>query len=188
MGDEQPSVTMSAMTTVLVVDDEPIVRDVVVRYLQRDGFETLEAGDGDAARKLIETGDAEPRRARRDAARHRRARALPLDPRARRPAGDHADRPRRGGRPDRRPRARRRRLRDEAVLAARARGARAHRAAPHAAAARRRRAARVRGRRRSTRARARRAGRASRSPDREGVRPALLPRVASAAACSRATS
>ena len=45
------------MTTVLVVDDEPIVRDVVVRYLQRDGFTTLEAGDGDTARELIETGD-----------------------------------------------------------------------------------------------------------------------------------
>ena len=42
------------MTTVLIVDDEPIVRDVVVRYLKRDGFDTLEAGDGDAARKLIE--------------------------------------------------------------------------------------------------------------------------------------
>jgi len=46
---------MAAMTTVLVVDDEPIVRDVVVRYLQRDGFDTLEAADGDAARRLIET-------------------------------------------------------------------------------------------------------------------------------------
>jgi DNA-binding response OmpR family regulator len=45
------------MTTVLVVDDEPIVRDVVVRYLRRDGFTTLEAGDGDHARRLIETGD-----------------------------------------------------------------------------------------------------------------------------------
>jgi DNA-binding response OmpR family regulator len=45
---------MSSMTTVLVVDDEPIVRDVVVRYLQRDGFDTLEASDGDTARKLIE--------------------------------------------------------------------------------------------------------------------------------------
>ncbi|MFZ0342071.1 MAG: response regulator transcription factor [Gaiellaceae bacterium] len=40
--------------TVLVVDDEPIVRDVVVRYLQRDGFETLTASDGGAARRLIE--------------------------------------------------------------------------------------------------------------------------------------
>ena len=42
------------MLTVLVVDDEPIVRDVVVRYLERDGFETLIAGDGDSARALIE--------------------------------------------------------------------------------------------------------------------------------------
>jgi DNA-binding response OmpR family regulator len=50
---------MSSMTTVLVVDDEPIVRDVVVRYLRRDGFTTLEAGDGDAARRLIETGEPE---------------------------------------------------------------------------------------------------------------------------------
>jgi DNA-binding response OmpR family regulator len=46
---------MAAMTTVLVVDDEPIVRDVVVRYLQRDGFDTLEAADGDEARRLIES-------------------------------------------------------------------------------------------------------------------------------------
>jgi DNA-binding response OmpR family regulator len=43
-----------SMATVLVVDDEPIVRDVVVRYLQRDGFDTLVAGDGDTARELIE--------------------------------------------------------------------------------------------------------------------------------------
>ena len=42
------------MTCVLVVDDEPIVREVVVRYLRREGFETLEAGDGDTARELLE--------------------------------------------------------------------------------------------------------------------------------------
>jgi two-component system response regulator ResD len=48
---------MLAMTTVLVVDDEPLVRDVVVRYLQREGFDTLEAGDGDTARTLVATGD-----------------------------------------------------------------------------------------------------------------------------------
>jgi DNA-binding response OmpR family regulator len=45
------------VTTVLVVDDEPIVRDVIVRYLRRDGYSTLEAGDGDRARELIETAD-----------------------------------------------------------------------------------------------------------------------------------
>jgi DNA-binding response OmpR family regulator len=47
---------MSEMATVLVVDDEPIVRDVVVRYLQRDGFDTLEAPDGDSARAIIQSG------------------------------------------------------------------------------------------------------------------------------------
>jgi two-component system, OmpR family, response regulator ResD len=42
------------MSTVLVVDDEPIVRDVVVRYLAQEGYRTLEAGDGDTARALLE--------------------------------------------------------------------------------------------------------------------------------------
>ncbi len=42
------------MSTVLVVDDEPIVRDVVVRYLEQEGYRTLQAGDGDAARALLE--------------------------------------------------------------------------------------------------------------------------------------
>jgi DNA-binding response OmpR family regulator len=42
------------MTTVLVVDDEPIVRDVVTRYLERDGHTILTADSGDAARGLIE--------------------------------------------------------------------------------------------------------------------------------------
>jgi two-component system response regulator ResD len=45
------------MATVLVVDDEPIVRDVIVRYLRRDGFAVLEASDGERARELIESGD-----------------------------------------------------------------------------------------------------------------------------------
>jgi DNA-binding response OmpR family regulator len=38
---------------VLVVDDEPIVRDVVVRYLQRDGYRTLETADGVEAERLV---------------------------------------------------------------------------------------------------------------------------------------
>ena len=42
------------MTTVLVVDDEPIVRNVVVRYLEREGYRTIEAGDGDTARAILE--------------------------------------------------------------------------------------------------------------------------------------
>jgi DNA-binding response OmpR family regulator len=44
------------VTTVLVVDDEPIVRDVIVRYLEREGFRTLEAGDGESARRAVESG------------------------------------------------------------------------------------------------------------------------------------
>ena len=54
-----------------------------MRYLERDGYDTLEAGDGDDARELLEPQLAEPRRPRRDAAGHRRASAVPLDPRAR---------------------------------------------------------------------------------------------------------
>jgi DNA-binding response OmpR family regulator len=42
------------MSTVLVVDDEPIVRDVVVRYLERDGYRTLQAASGDQARDMLE--------------------------------------------------------------------------------------------------------------------------------------
>ena len=45
------------MATVLVVDDEPIVREVVVRYLAREGHRTLEAADGEAARSMIERTD-----------------------------------------------------------------------------------------------------------------------------------
>jgi DNA-binding response OmpR family regulator len=48
---------MLDVTTVLVVDDEPIVREVVVSYLRRDGFATLEAGNGDEARWLLERRD-----------------------------------------------------------------------------------------------------------------------------------
>lgn len=42
------------METVLVVDDEPTIRDVVVQYLRREGYATLEASDGDSARELLE--------------------------------------------------------------------------------------------------------------------------------------
>jgi DNA-binding response OmpR family regulator len=42
------------MATVLVVDDEPIVRDVVTRYLERDGHRIVAAEDGEQARGMIE--------------------------------------------------------------------------------------------------------------------------------------
>jgi DNA-binding response OmpR family regulator len=45
------------MATVLVVDDEPIVREVVVRYLVHEGHRAIEAADGTAARELIEAAE-----------------------------------------------------------------------------------------------------------------------------------
>src|SRR5262245_35978350 len=45
------------METILVVDDEPTLREVVVRYLEREGYRALEAGDGDEAEALV-TSDA----------------------------------------------------------------------------------------------------------------------------------
>lgn len=38
-----------AAQTVLVVDDEPMVREVLTQYLQHDGFGVVEAADGDEA-------------------------------------------------------------------------------------------------------------------------------------------
>ena len=43
------------VTKVLVVDDESTIREIVVGYLERDGFKTLEAADGNRARELLET-------------------------------------------------------------------------------------------------------------------------------------
>ena len=48
---------MSAMATVLVVDDEPIVREVVVRYLEREGHTTLEAATATARAALLERSE-----------------------------------------------------------------------------------------------------------------------------------
>ena len=45
---------MSA-TKVLVVDDEPTVREVVAGYLRRDGHEVFEAADGTTALELLDT-------------------------------------------------------------------------------------------------------------------------------------
>ncbi len=43
--------------TVLVVDDEPTIVEVVSRYLERVGYETLGAGDGPEALRLAEERD-----------------------------------------------------------------------------------------------------------------------------------
>jgi DNA-binding response OmpR family regulator len=45
---------MAAESRVLIVDDEPIVRDVLSRYLSREGYEVVTAADGEAALQAFE--------------------------------------------------------------------------------------------------------------------------------------
>ena len=120
--------------SLLVVDDEPTIAEVVSRYLERAGYETRVAADGPAALELAGERPARPRRPRPDAARPRRARgdaaaARRRGPRDRVPIILLTARGR-GVRPRRRAAARRRRLRRQAVLAGRARRARGRGAAP----------------------------------------------------------
>jgi DNA-binding response OmpR family regulator len=44
---------------VLVVDDEPIVREVLTRYLTREGYRVETAADGEAALRVVESGWAD---------------------------------------------------------------------------------------------------------------------------------
>jgi DNA-binding response OmpR family regulator len=48
---------MGTQARVLVVDDEPVVRDVLSRYLERDGFEVHTAADGEDAIARFEATD-----------------------------------------------------------------------------------------------------------------------------------
>ncbi len=45
--------------TILVVDDETMVRETVVRMLEKDGHRVLQAGDGNAALQVLEEGGHE---------------------------------------------------------------------------------------------------------------------------------
>ena len=45
----------SPLRRVLVVDDEPMVREVVTAYLERDGYRVTTAADGQAALEALET-------------------------------------------------------------------------------------------------------------------------------------
>jgi DNA-binding response OmpR family regulator len=45
---------LGIVTVVLVVDDEELVRDVVGKYLERDGYSVVHAADGRRARQLFE--------------------------------------------------------------------------------------------------------------------------------------
>jgi DNA-binding response OmpR family regulator len=41
-------------STILVCDDEDVIRDVVVRYLEHEGMRTLQATDGERAKRIIQ--------------------------------------------------------------------------------------------------------------------------------------
>lgn len=46
----------SAAQRILIVDDESTIRDVLRRYLERDGFDVIDAADGQAALAAVESG------------------------------------------------------------------------------------------------------------------------------------
>jgi len=46
----------SAAQRILIVDDESTIRDVLRRYLEREGFEVVDAADGQAALAAVESG------------------------------------------------------------------------------------------------------------------------------------
>ncbi len=50
---EHPSREIALASRILVVDDEPMVREVVSRYLTLDGHDVHEAADGDAAAQAL---------------------------------------------------------------------------------------------------------------------------------------
>ena len=119
------------LTRVLVVDDEPMVREVLQRYLELEGFEVAVAEDGEAALASFTQSRPDlvvldlmlPRIDGLEVLRRMRVDAST--------ARDHAHRPGRGDRPGGGVGARRGRLRHEAVLPARgdrprARGPAAH--------------------------------------------------------------
>ena len=107
---------MTDSSTILLVDDDEAVRKVLSFPLERDGYEVIQAADGEEALERFGEQPGRPRRARHDAAEARRARGLQAAARPELGADHHAHGPRRRARQGPRARARRRRLRHEAVL------------------------------------------------------------------------
>ena len=66
--------------TILVVDDEPNIADLVELYLRRDGFRVVKAATGEDGVRRRRRPPAPPRRARRRPPRHRRPRGVPPAP------------------------------------------------------------------------------------------------------------
>ena len=53
----KPAGTLKIMATILIVDDEPDIREVMRFALEGSGFRVLEAGHADEARKLMQAED-----------------------------------------------------------------------------------------------------------------------------------
>ena len=85
--------------TVLIVDDEPLVREILSRYLTREGFAVDDGIGRPAGAGALAGGPPRPGPAGPHAARDQRAGGLSARTRDRRHAGDHADGEGRGGRP-----------------------------------------------------------------------------------------
>ena len=122
---------------ILIVEDEPGIADTIQYALRTDGFEPAWCATGEEALARATGERAGARDPRRRPARRERLRDLQAPARDERRAGRVPHRAQRRDRPRRRPRARRRRLHRQAVLAARAGGARALDPAPQRSARRR---------------------------------------------------
>ena len=157
----------------LLVDDDRRIRDLLSRFLCGEGYRVTTATSADDARaKLLGPAFRSPDPRRHDARRNR-LRSRPLHPHLLLGADRHADGAPRSGGPHRGPADRRRRLRRQAVRAARAGAAdRQHPQAHRAAAGGDAGADRVRPLRLSSRARRIAPGRGDHSPDRPRARDA----------------
>ncbi len=117
-------VPRSPQTTVLVVDDDRKIVQLVRTYLERDGHRVVAANDGRAGAGRLRGRTTGPRGPRPDAARDGRLRGLPTDPGERRHAHPDADRPELRAGPHPRPAPGRRRLPAQALQPRRAGSAR----------------------------------------------------------------
>ncbi len=107
-------------TRILLVEDEPTISEPLAESLGRDGFEAEVTSTLAGAREAISTRGTRPRVARCDASRWRRTRSRTGDPQGVRRPDRHAHGAGRGDRSGARARARRGRLRRQALLVARA--------------------------------------------------------------------
>ena len=118
------------VTRVLVVEDEESYSEALAYMLRKEGFEVAIAADGNAALIEFDRNGADIVLLDLMLPGHPRHRGVPHDPADLQRPGDHGQRQGRRGRQGGRARARRRRLRHQALLPARARRPDPRRAAP----------------------------------------------------------